>query len=86
MKTAQESYAITHFAELLRQAEEGETIEVVREGLAVVRLVPVVKQEYPAVDPLVLRKAIETLRALPRVPLPEGVNSIRNLINEGRGY
>lgn len=86
MKTAQESYAIAHFAELLMQVEHGETIEVAREGRTLARLVPGTEPELLPSDPAAVQHAIEELRKLPRVPLPEGVSSIRDLINEGRGY
>lgn len=81
MKTTQESYAIEHFADLLKQVEQGESIEVLRKGRAVAKIVPA----EPQFDRPRASEAAENLLDFQRGTLPEGV-TVNDLLEEGRRY
>lgn len=81
MKTTQESYAIEHFADLLKQVEQGETIEVLRKGRALAKVVPA----EPQFDSFRAAEAVKRLGNFQRGTLPEGV-TVRDLLEEGRRY
>jgi prevent-host-death family protein len=75
--------AKTHFSELLRQVESGESITITRHGRPVARLVGwdasldcQTPQEKSA-------RALALLKNFPRVPLPQGMD-IHDVIASGR--
>lgn len=71
--------AKTHFAELLRKVEGGETVTVTRHGVPIVRMIPVGKTSDDA------KAAIEALHRFRREHRPTlGGITIRELIEEGR--
>ena len=79
MKSVGAYEAKTHFAELLREVENGETIIVTRHGLPVARLSPMEKEADDAAA------AIEELHRYRREHRPTlGGISIREFIEEGR--
>ena len=79
MKTIGAYEAKTHFSELLREVENGETIVVTRHGLPIARISPLGKEADDAAA------AIEELLRYRREHRPtlDGI-SIRELIEEGR--
>jgi prevent-host-death family protein len=79
MKTVGAYEAKTHFSQLLREVESGETIIVTRHGLPIARITPVGKDADDAAA------AIEELFRYRRQRRPrlDGI-SIRELIDEGR--
>jgi prevent-host-death family protein len=79
MKTVGAHEARTHFSELLREVEDGETIVVTRYGLPVARISPMAKE---ADDAAVAIEEIHRYRREHRLTL-DGM-SIRELIEEGR--
>ena len=69
--------AKTHFSQLLREVEEGETVIIYKRGKKVAKLVPV-HENYKRVD------VAELIRKNRKgVKLPEGV-TVKDLISEGR--
>lgn len=75
--------AATHFEELLERVENGESIEITRDGQPVAQ-VSVAPKPEPKRDPEAIRKAIdewERYRAEHNITL--GGLSIRELIEEG---
>jgi prevent-host-death family protein len=80
MKTVGAYEAKTHFSELLRDVENGETVTVTRHGVAVARIVPVQHDAHDA------SSVIDELLQFTRdhdIRLGGGI-SIRELIEEGR--
>jgi len=80
MKTVGAYEAKTHFSELLRDVEKGETVTVTRHGVAVARIVPVQNGANDA------GSVIDELRRFTRehdIRLGGGI-TIRELIEEGR--
>jgi prevent-host-death family protein len=71
--------AKTHFSELLKKAEEGETVVVTRHGVPVAHIVPIGKKTDDA------KGAMEELHRFRRERRPTlGGISLRELIEEGR--
>ncbi len=79
MKTVGAYEAKTHFSELLKQVEGGETITITRHGVAVALITPIGTNEDD------VRAALEDLRRFreERRPTLDGI-TIRELIEEGR--
>ena len=79
MKSVGAYDAKTHLPRLLLEVERGETIEITRHGRPVARLVPI---QGISRTP---EEAVDALRALPKLPLPDGL-TLRDLIEEGRRF
>jgi prevent-host-death family protein len=80
MKTVGAYEAKTHFGELLRDVENGESITITRHGVAVARIVPIQEEVREAAT------VIEELLRFTRennIRLGGGI-TIRELIEEGR--
>jgi len=79
MKTVGAYEAKTHFSELLKEVQSGETVTITLHGTAVARIVPVGKSADDAVA------AMEELNRFRRERRPTlGGITIRELVEEGR--
>jgi prevent-host-death family protein len=80
MKTVGAYEAKTHFSELLRDVENGETVTVTRHGVAVAQIVPIQKSSRDAASVI---EEFRRFREEHDVRLGGGI-TIRELIEEGR--
>lgn len=79
MKTVGLYEAKTHFGELLRDVEKGETVTITRHGIVIARIVPAGKS---ADDAMAAMEEIHRFRR-ERQPTLNGI-TIRELVEEGR--
>ncbi len=80
MKTIGAYEARTHFSEVLREVERGETVTVTRHGVAIARIVPI---RDAMTDASSVIDALRRFREEQHVRLGPGI-TIRELIEEGR--
>jgi prevent-host-death family protein len=81
MKTVGTYEARTHFSQLLKEVANGETIEVMRHGVPVARIVPNADHDFEKAAAAIDEWA--RYRDEHNITLGEGV-TIRELIEEGR--
>ena len=83
MKTVTASEARTHLYRLLRDAEDGRTVRILRNGRVIDRIEPI-PPEPMELDPKTAKKAFETTRYLRKRTEKTSVDELLSTRDEGR--